>query len=538
VCAALAFQNENTTCNQKLSDDIRPEVRVGISLGEVVVAHGTITGAGIVLAQRLEQLAEPRGVVVQGAVSETVPTRLPFDFESLGEQALKGLDQPVKAFIARQKPEALIPEPESPIADAGPGGVAADTIEERPLLDFSDKPSIAVLPFTNMSGDPEQTYFSDGITEDIITELSRFHSLFVIARNSSFSFRDRNVNATEVGRQLNVQYVVEGSVRKSGNTVRVTVQLIEAASAHHLWAERYDRELEDIFAVQDEITQTIVATLPGRLEDAGRQNATRKPTGSLTAYDYLLIGLERFNRFTREQNAEARELFQKAVEVDPQYVRARTLLASTYVWEVMMESSGHKQLDKAFAGVEEALSLDDNDAWTHAAFGFLLFFRGEDEDAETHFRRAVALNPNDADAAAFMCNFLVYIGRWEEGLEWIALAKRLNPVPPAIYHWYHALALYSAREYAQAVKTIKKMRPLLRWGRGYLAACYAHMNRMDSAHAEIEAFVKASQRELKERGEPARPVNLSLASERAERYRNSSDREHFIYGLRKAGLPE
>ena len=261
VTAAIAFQIENTGSNAQLEDDIQPQLRIGISLGEVIVADNTITGAGVVLAQRLEQLAAPGGVVVQGSVSETVPRRLPFDFDSLGEQSLKGFDQPVRAFIVRGKPDAVIPGPELPIADTGPGDVAADNFEERPSLEFSDKPSIAVLPFDNMSGDPEQEYFADGIAEDVITALSRFHDLLVIARNSSFTYRGMSADVRQVGRELDVLYVLEGSVRVVGNRVRITAQLVEALTGNHIWAERFDRSLEDVFEVQDEITALVAATV-------------------------------------------------------------------------------------------------------------------------------------------------------------------------------------------------------------------------------------------------------------------------------------
>ena len=427
------------------------------------------------------------------------------------------------------------PRPESEPAAKDP--VEKEAPDEEPTLELPDKPSIAVLPLENLSRDPEQEYFTDGITEDIITELSRFRTLFVIAYNSSFVFRDKDLDVTEVGRKLGVQYVVEGSVRKAGNKVRVTAQLIDAATGHHLWAERYDRELQDIFAVQDEITQAIVSTLPGRLDDAGWERAKRKRTANMTAYDYLLLGLERFKHMSREQNAEARSMFQKAVDLDPQYARAHALLAATHVWDVYRETSTDESLDKGYESLERALALDD-DSWSRAVFGLTLFMRREDEEAEIQFQRALALNSNDAEVAAYWANVLVYLGRLGEALEWIGMAKRLNPFPPPWYHWYRALALYSAREYEQAASTFKEMRPLHRSGHAYLAACYAHMNRMDEARAEIAIFVEASQRQLRESGQNARPATIGLALERAGRYRNPSDREHFLDGLRKAGLPE
>ncbi len=396
-----------------------------------------------------------------------------------------------------------------------------------------------MLHFDNMSGDQEQTYFSDGITEDIITELSRFRTLFVIARNSSFTFRDKDVDVKEVGQKLGVQYVVEGSVRKAANRVRITAQLVDTETGHHLWAERYDRELEDIFAVQDEITQTIVSILPGRLEDAGRERAQRKLTANMTAYDFVLLGMERLRRLTRETNIEARDLFQMAVELDPQYARAHANLAWTHVAEVfMVDLWSEKPLEKALESIETALALDDDDSWYHAVLGQILFGLGRDEEAEVHFRRGVILNPNDAETAAVMAPILVYFGRCQEGLDWIAKAKRLNPFPPPLYHWWHALALYSIHDYEQAINTIKITGRINRRARAYLAACYAQLNSMNEANAEMEKFLDDSRSVLRESGNDPIATVLEQVSEWANRYRVPSDREHFLDGLRKAGLPE
>lgn len=400
----------------------------------------------------------------------------------------------------------------------------------------SDRPSLAVLPFSNLSGDPGQDYFSDGITGDIIAELSRFKSLFVVARHSSFAYKDKTSEIKRVGRELGVRYVAEGSVRKIGSRVRVTVQLLEAASGYSLWTERYDRELEDIFALQDEIVRAIVAALPGRLEDAGREVARRKPTPSITAYDLVLLGNERWRQLTVKGMAEAREYFRNAVALDPQYARAHANIAWTIVCDVFLESPVTATLDEALREIETALDIDDGDAWSHGVFAQLLFLLNEDAKAEIHFSRALALNPNDADVAAVFANILVYWGRWREALKWIGAAKRLNPFPPNLYHWYHALALYSGREYERAVKALMEARSLDRWSHGLLAACYAQMGRLDEAQSEADAFVSERRRELNANGEAAPAKTLDLARARAERYREPTDREHFLDGLRKAGL--
>jgi TolB-like protein/Tfp pilus assembly protein PilF len=408
-------------------------------------------------------------------------------------------------------------------------------LQGSPFLGASDKPSIAVLPLSNLSGDPAQAYFSDGITEDIITELSRFRSLFVVARHSSFAYRGNTADIKQVGQQLNVRYLVEGSVRKIGKRVRVTVQLLDAASGYNLWTERYDCELEDIFAIQDEIVGKIVSALPGRLEDAGRKIARGKQTSSITAYDLVLMGNERWRQLTVRSMAEARDYFRRAVTLDPQYARAHANIAWTLVCDEFLESPA-ATLDDALREIETALDLDDNDAWSHAVFAQLLFLRKQDDKAETHFKCALALNPNDADVAAVFANILVYWGRRQEALAWIGTAKRLNPFPPNLYHWYHALALYSGKEYEQAAKALMEMRALDRWAHALLAACYAQMDRLSEARSEAEAFVRERNRELNENDETLPANTLDLVRARADRYRSPVDREHFLDGLRKAGL--
>jgi TolB-like protein/Tfp pilus assembly protein PilF len=402
----------------------------------------------------------------------------------------------------------------------------------------SDKPSIAVLPFLNLSGDPAQDYFSDGITEDIITELSRFRSLFVVARHSSFAYRAKSSDIREVGHQLGVRYVAEGSARRIGKQMRVTVKLLDAASGFTLWTERYDGEIEDIFAIQDEIVGKVVSALPGRLEDAGREIARGKKTSNITAYDLVLLGNEKWRQLTVRSMEEARGYFKKAMGLDPAYARAHANIAWTVVCAAFLESPAAPPLDEARREIETALDLDEYDAWSHSVFAQLLFLQNRDQEAETHFKRALALNPNDADVAAAFANILIYWGHWQEALTWIKSAKRLNPFPPNIYHWYHALALYSAREYEQAIKVLREARSSDRWSHALLAACYAQTDRLTEASFEARAFIRERCLELSENGE-ALPLNtLELARMRANRYRDPIDRDHFLDGLRKAGLSD
>jgi adenylate cyclase len=519
---AVEVQRGMMAHSADVAQDLRIEFRIGIHVGDIIIDDNDMFGDGVNIAARLEGIAEPGGVCISDDAYRQIRGKVDIVFDDTGPQSLKNIAELVHTWRCRIDANSSSATPTKPAVGAAQA--------------LPDKPSIAVLPFQNMTGDPEQEYFSDGITEDIITELSRFRSLFVVARNSSFSLRGKTVNVTEVGRRLGVRYVVEGSVRKAGKRVRVAVQLLDAASGNHLWAERYDRELEDIFFVQDEITRAVVATLPGRLEDAGRDLAKRKQTSNVTAYDLVLLGNERWRRLTQKDLTEALGYFRSAVVLDPHYARAHANIAWTHVCDVFLEAADATSLDEASRHIEMALDIDDGDAWSHGVFAQLLFLLRKDDEAEIHFKRALALNPNDADVAAVFANILVYWGRWREALTWLDAAKRLNPLPPNLYHWYHALALYSGREYEQAVSALKEMRPLDRWSHGLLAACYAQAGRHDEARSESEAFISERQRELKERGEAPPRSRLDLGLARAERYRDPLDREHFLEGLRKAGL--
>jgi len=403
-------------------------------------------------------------------------------------------------------------------------------------LPLPDKPSVAVLPFSSAGIGPEHEHFVDGVVEDIIAALSRFKSLFVIARNSSFAYKGRTVDTKVVGRELGVCYVVEGRIRKAGKSLQVAVQLIDAQSAYHLWSERYDRELEDVFAVQEEIARAIVSALPRRVEDADRDVAIRKQTSNITAYDLILLANQKWRRLNQRDLVEARERSRAAIALDPNYARAHANIAWTIVCETFLETGTAAALDDALRHIEAALNIDDDDAWSHAVLGQILFLRNEDSRAETSFNRALALNPNDADVAAAFANILVYWARGQEALELIGTAKRLNPFPPNLYHWYHSLALYSGRQYREAIEMLKEARPLHGWSHGLMAACHAQIGMREEARAELKRFVDERHRELRESGEPIPADPLDLARVRAERYRNPRDRKHFLDGLRKAGL--
>jgi TolB-like protein len=524
VSAALAFQFANEDHNKGVTDDIRPEIRIGISLGEVVIADGTITGAGVVLAQRLEQLAEPGGVCIQGAAYETVPQRLPFKYESLGEQEVKGFEEPVRVYSVGLDDGRVIPPPDPAVRP------------DKPTLELPDKPSIAVLPFTNMSGDPEQEYFSDGITEDIITELSKFRSLFVIARNSSFFFKGRAVKVQEVSEALGVQYVLEGSVRRAGNQVRVTAQLIEGSTGNHIWAERYDRELEDIFAVQDDVSRAIVTMTAGRLDAAGAERAKQKPPEEISAYDFVLRGVLQLNRDDRDAREEAIRLFKKALELAPNYARAYGYLALAYYIDVQYLYAEPEHLKVGLEFAKRALALDADDSLAHAAHGLILFHLKHEDEGISSVERSLELNPNDADIMRWMASILTVAGRPEDAVEYAQNAIRLNPFNTG-YDTMLGFALFNSRRFEEAVEVLRKKGGIrYRWRVGCLAAAYGQLGRVEEARAAAEEFVTLRQAELREREDPIPSSTLELAYEAVGRYRRPEDASLFLDGLRKAGL--
>jgi adenylate cyclase len=377
VKAAAAMQVKLGECNAGLPEPRRMAFRVGVNLGDVLVEEGRLYGDGVNVAARLEALAEAGGICVSGKVYDEVHRKLDLAFEDIGEQALHNIAAPVRAYRVR------------------PGTQAPAAKEEA--LARPAKPSIIVLPFANMSGVAEQEFFADGLTEDVLTELSRFRDLFVISRNTSFKYKGQAIDVRKVASELGVQYVLEGSVRRAGNRVRVTVQLIDAESDRHLWAERYDRDLEDIFAIQDEMTKAIVAVLPGRVEAATRDRAARKPTHNMAAYECVVAGKVLHHRSNPQDNAEALRLVSRAVELDPKYAHAHAWKACilgqswTYGW---CDDIGATEKEIA-RELEVALALDDNDSDVHRILAALHLTRNEHDKAAYHQQRALSLNPND-----------------------------------------------------------------------------------------------------------------------------------------------
>lgn len=491
VCAALKFQVENAGHNSTLADEIRPEVRVGVSLGEVIIADGTVTGPGVVLAQRLEQLAEPGGVVVQGSVSETVPSRVPLMYEDLGAQELKGFEQAIRALVVRLKTDGDLPGPESEASDSEPRQAVIDSAGGQPPLELPDKTSIAVLPFTNMSGDSEQEYFSDGITEDIITELSRFPIMFVVARHSSFAFKGQRVNLKEVGKRLGVRYVVEGSIRRSGNRIRISAELADAAMGNRIWAERYDRSLEDIFDVQDEVTSDIVASLPGQIEKAVSERVERNRTGNVTAYEYLLRGNRCFHGLTLENLLDARQLYQAAINLDPHFARAIALLAAT---ENMLWNFGWKvdlPLEGTMQTVQKALAIDQNDNWARLTLGWTLLRLQRFDEAEEQLERALALNPNDADCMVWIAQGFFCAGQAEDAYDLVQQSMRLNPLHLSWYQIVLGHAAYFTGRYSEALRAFHQAGDYGVRSHAHIAATCGQLGQLEKAQDHATKFVEA-----------------------------------------------
>jgi adenylate cyclase len=383
-------------------------------------------------------------------------------------------------------------------------------------------PSIAVLPFTNMSADPEQQYFSDGITDDIITELSRFRSLLVIARNSSFQYREKNTDVRRIARELGVQFVAEGSVRRSGNNVRITAQLIDAATGNHLWADRYDRPLNDIFAVQDEVVHKIAARLEGRLAASIAQRVRRKPTHNMAAYECILRARAHLGTFDW---AAAEPLLLHATTLDPDFAQAHAWLA----WNLLIRFCSETQpalLDQSLDHAQRAVALDENDGVCHAMLAQTHNFRHEFDAAGIHFERALALNPADVWTIAHRCRWLTSMGRQEEALAGLDDAILREPFPPSWFWECRAIALVAARRYQEAIEVIGRMSRMNDYIHAYLAACHAQLGQIQQAREEVATLLRM------------RPDFTIRWMMLAEPFKNPADAEPEIEGMRKAGLPD
>jgi adenylate cyclase len=478
VRCAIEVQNGMVERNAGVAQDRRIEFRIGIHLGDVVEeSDGDLMGDGVNIASRLEGVAAPGAICLSEDAYRQVKARLDLSVSDLGSTQLKNIAEPIRVY-------SLL------VGTAEARAIAtSESVTSRPATTSPPKLSIAVLPFANMSGDAEQDYFADGISEDIITALSKLSQLFVIARNSSFTFKGQNVHVQEVGTKLGVRYVLEGSVRKSGNRVRITAQLIDATSGGHLWAERFDRDLTDIFAVQDDVTQHIVGALAVNLTEGERQRLAPEHTGNMEAYDLFLRGRDLWHRVTKETNLAARDLLQRSIELDPNFASAHAFLALTHVLDYLngWSQSPPRSREKAEEVAMRAVALDDRDPWAHWALGIVnLYMRRHHDGAISEAQRAIVLNPNFAAAHVVLGEALSYSARADEALEHFDRAKALNPYFPDVLLHFQALAVFHLGRYEEAVGLLLQRlarNPVTDVSRALLAASYGHLGRFDDARA-------------------------------------------------------
>jgi adenylate cyclase len=478
VQCAVEIQQVLRAKNAVVPENRRMEFRIGINLGDVIEEGDTIYGDGVNIAARLEGLAEAGGICISGSAFEQIENKLPLRYDYLGEHEVKNIVKPVRVYRAQIESEAVARKPLE---------VAS---KEKMAFPLPDKPSIAVLPFVNMSKDPDQEFFSDGMTEEIITALSKSPYLFVIARQSTFAYKGKPVKVKQVSEELGVRYVLEGSVRRSGEKVRITAQLIDAMTGYHLWAERYDRDLKEIFALQDEITMKILQSIRVKLTD-GEQELRGKPPRNLEAYLKLLQAQEYNQRFNIEGNVIGKQLSEEAIALDPEFASAYHLLATAHMMDVWLGSSKSpaESLDKAVELTQKAISLDPKDPRHYALIGYLYAMKRDYDKAIAEGEKAVALDPSGADAHAFLGQSLNWAGKPNEAIPLFEKAIRLNPFGPTWYFLDFGLSYQMMGQFQEAIAQIKKalrLAPNNILAHLALASAYSFLGRDEEAHAEAE----------------------------------------------------
>jgi adenylate cyclase len=558
VKAAVEIQRELAKQNADLPLDRRMEYRIGINLGDVMVDGESIYGDGVNIASRLESLADAGGICISGTVYDHVKNKLPLGYEYRGEQTVKNISEPVRVYRVMMEPEAVgkvIGEKKAKprqwqkmvlIAVAILIVVAAviavwrlylyptrPPIEvaskEKMAFPLPDKPSIAVLPFMNMSGDPELEHFSDGITEEIITALSKTPKLFVIARNSTFTYKGKPVRVKQVAEDLGVRYVLEGSVRKSADRLRITAQLIDALTGHHLWAERYDREPKDIFVLQDEITLKILNSLHVKLTGGEQDRVYGKGTNNLEAYIKVLQGRDYFWRLNRESNIFAKKLFEEAIALDPKYPAPYWLLGMTHIMDTWFDWGQSKEdsLSRAIELAQKTISLNDLDSNGHGLLGAAYRLKGDHDKAIAEGKRAVELDPNSADAHVWLGIALNYADRAEEAIPLFEKAIRLNPFA---HTWYFLHLGHSYRflgRYDEAIAVYQKaiqLSPKNLIAHLGLTCAYSLSGRDKEASVHAAEVLRISP-----------DFSLDRFAEKLP-FKNQAEKERYINALRKAGL--
>jgi adenylate cyclase len=554
VRGAVEIQEELRIRNAELPEDREMEFRIGINLGDVIQEDERIYGDGVNVAARVEGLAEAGGICVSGTAFDQIEDKLPLGYEYLGEQSVKNIPKPVRIYKVLMEPEAVgkvIGEKRAEPRRGQRVALAVVTVlllivgglliwrtvfppvqvasVEKMAFPLPDKPSVAVLPFDNMTGDPEQEFLSDGITEQIIAALSKISSLFVIARNSTFTYKGKPIKVQRVSEELGVRYVLEGSFQKSGDRVRITAQLIDAIKGNHLWSETYDRDLKDIFALQDDITKKILTGLQVKLTRGEQARVWAKGTDNFEAFLKYLQANESFFQVNVEKNAFARQMAKEAIALDPEYASAYALLGKTHAIDVLLGSSTSPKdsMRQAMALMQKAIALDESSADAHSRLGSLYTMVGQLDKAIAEGERAVTLDPNYADAYNRLGLFLRFADRPEEAIPVIKKAMRLNPFPPGIYYSNLGLAYLFTGKCEEAIAECEKALQL----------------ETDNLYTHITTTVAYSLcgREEEARATAAEVLRINpkfSCDYFAKRltYKNQADKDRFIEALRKAGL--
>ena len=554
VQCAVAVQKEIKSRNDELPENRRMQFRIGINLGDVIQEEGRIYGDGVNIAARLEGLAEPGGICISKTAFDHIESKLPYGYDFIGEQTVKNIAKPIGAYRVQLEPRVTVSGKPEKLARSKRMPIFAGAVVvlvlavavgiwqfylRRPTVEpasvekmahpLPEKPSIAVLPFDNLSGDPEQEYFSDGLSEEIITALSKITELFVIARNSSFSYKGKPVKIKQVAEELGVRYVLEGSVRKDEERVRITAQLIDALNGHHLWAERYERHLKDIFALQDEITMKVINALQVQLTEGEHARLWAKGTDNLEAYLKSLRARELYLTQTKENNELARRFAEEAIALDPEYAPPYHVLSVTHFDDILFGTtkSPQQSMKQAVVSVQKAIALDDSYALAHGFLGILYVYLSKYEEGIMEAQKGVALDPNGAHGYLYLSIIYRYAGRYEEAVDAIEKAIRLNPFPPNTYFRQACGAYNMVGRYEEAIEAGKKavtLSPNDLFAHMFLAAAYSLAGRQEAARIEAKEVLR---------------LNPKFSLAYARKISPFKNQTTFVSdALRKAGLPE
>ncbi len=563
IRCGVEIQNEIAERNAAVPEDGRMQFRIGVNLGDVIAEDNNVYGTGVNVAVRLEQLAEPGGICISQTVYDQIRKIVEIPFEDIGEHRLKNIAEPVHVYRILPSPSPWLKRLFSHTnIHRRRLGVAAGVLLlllavaagvfylRQPAelweallgggLSLPEHAAIAVLPFDDMSATHDQQYLADGITEELITGLAKFPELIVMSRNATLTYQDKPTDSRQVGKDLNVHYVVEGSIQRSDQNVRVTAQLIDASTGRHLWADRYDREIKDIFAIRDDIMRSIAGTLGGlggKLAQAEVARLSGKNPNSFTAYDYLMKGWYEWHKFTREANAAARDLFELARKIDPNYARAYAGLAWAYAddYDYEWTDDYDKTLKLALENASTAVRLDPNDYQAHWALGWAYLYNRQHERAIAHYLRARDLNPNDAELLAEMANFLIFIGQPKQAIDQVKEAIRLNPFHENWYLEYLGWAYEEAGMPKEAIEIFEQAIDLQNpgddqlWYFPNIAAAYAHptVGRIDDAHKIVKTLLSRKPE-----------FSISKFVSRLLPYKTKELLDRYLNAVRRAGLPD